>query len=155
MTTPTPHIQDAFWEVAFAVGPAFLRAAESGCTDRKLYEEHKEFWKDTALGLTLISWCHFVETFFGNRDEYISFVCNEHDKKLVRMLFYARNAYVHCAWDISKLDQKLGQEKKLRDFVGNGYSHREVKVVGMDISPASKLEITGLMNMAHYLNKQM
>lgn len=146
-----PNIQDVFWETTFAIGGAFTRAAASGATDDSLFRDYRQFWNETAVGLTLVSWCHFVETILGGREKLINKTSDSNDKQLIRILFYARNAFVHCAWDISDMDKRMGQEAKIRRFVGTGYTHPRVSVFSISIDSNSKLTLTGFQNLGQVI----
>ena len=75
---------------------------------------------------------------------------DEH-RDIVDLLYYARNAFVHCAWDISKLDSE-NQKTKLRNFAGGGETCSFCSVFSMSLN-GDRLKVKGVQNIGHILNK--
>ena len=104
--------------------------------------------------MCLTLWCHLVDSRFGDRDNYIKQLDDPvNDGQAVRILCAARNAFVHCGWDITKMDKK-NQEVALRKFVSAGGGHTKAKVFKVWIEGGNILRMTGVGNLCHTLNKE-
>ncbi|WP_293747220.1 hypothetical protein [uncultured Paraglaciecola sp.] len=106
------------FETFRAVGSAFLREAHVDLTFDAKFNENREYWNGLTQGLTLSTFCHLVETEYGNKDNFRSQLKIAIHKEILDILFYIRNSFIHCNWDISKLNFK-NQEEKIRNFVIN------------------------------------
>jgi len=148
-----PKMTDAFYESVFAMGNIFYLAAENGRIEKSIYNDHKEFWDSTNNGVILTLWCHFVETYYGNRSEFINRISDALNKDVVQILFYIRNAFIHLKWDISKLDPKKGQEQRIRNFIGSGYTHPTIKPFKLSLN-GDIVFVEGLLNIGHFLIKE-
>jgi hypothetical protein len=113
------HIIDGvLFETFRAVESAFSREAHNDPTFRAKFNENREYWNDLTQGLTLSTFCHLVETGYGSKDKLKNRLKTEANKEILDILFYIRNSFIHCNWDISKLSYN-NQERKIRDFVSN------------------------------------
>ena len=119
-----PDFRDAVYESFFSGG--YTSAVASGALDKDLYDKHEAFFRSMDQGAPLVAWCHFVDTYFGDREKLIDNLDDNNLEPVVRLLFYVRNAFVHCAWDVSKLDSPT-QQKKIRGFYESGGTYAAVR----------------------------
>jgi len=79
-----------------------------------------------SIGLQLTVFCHLIETKLNGKNSFKQKLSTNDKKETLDILFYASNAFVHCQWDISKLDFN-NQETKIRNLFVNGiYKHPSV-----------------------------
>jgi hypothetical protein len=116
-----PHHLDVFHEACHAVG--FKREAGTDIKFKAVYEADPRPWDKLAMGLKLTTFCHLVEVDHGGKKNFHSKLKTASNQQLLDALFIARNAFIHCNWDISKLNFP-GQEARIRAFIGpTGYKH--------------------------------
>lgn len=146
-----PSFLDTFWDGFFGVGGALKRAADTGAMDKDFYAEHEAYCRSIDEGLGLTFWCHLIDSRFGNRANFKAKLPSDEHRDIVDLLYYARNAFVHCAWDISKLDSE-NQKTKLRNFAGGGETCSFCSVFSMSLN-GDRLKVKGVQNIGHILNK--
>lgn len=147
-----PDFRDAVYESFFSGG--YASAAASGALDKDLYDKHEAFFRSMDQGAPLVAWCHFVDTYFGDRDKLIDNLDDNNLASVVRLLFYVRNAFVHCAWDVSKLDSP-NQQKKIREFCESGGTYAAVPVFKLTINEDNHVHVDGLMGMCMTIAKSV
>jgi hypothetical protein len=82
-----------------------------------------------------------IESHFGNKNEFKSKLQTPILEEVVDIIFYSRNAFVHCQWDISKLNYS-SQESAIRDFiVTNQQANNGLK---LDLVDNNILKIKGI-----------
>lgn len=134
-----PKFQAAVYEAFFIGGYAV--AASSGRIEKATFEKHKEFFRSMDRGAPLVTFCHLVDSYYGDRKTMIGALTDASLEPAVNILYYARNAFIHCAWDITKLSYK-NQETALRQFCQNGgFTHRGGAKLVMSIDPNNKLDV--------------
>ena len=117
---------EIFFEACRSIGGAFVREANADPRFNDDFNKNKDYWFGLTNGLLLTTFCHLVEVHYGEKDSFKQTLSSPENKEILDALFYARNAFIHCKWDISKL-QYENQEKKLRNITKNGkFSHPTV-----------------------------
>ncbi|MCH7823137.1 MAG: hypothetical protein IIA07_14090 [Proteobacteria bacterium] len=139
-----PDFTDAVYESFFSGG--YASAAASGALDKGLYDKHVAFFRSMDQGAPLVAWCHFVDTYFGDRDKLIDKLDDDNLAPIVRLLFYVRNAFVHCGWDVSKLNRP-DQREKIQEFCDSGGTYPPVPVFKLIIDEENHVHVDGLMGM--------
>lgn len=116
---------DIFYEACRAIGASFNAGTIYDKKFKIEYSTNKIEWDKITQGLLLVLFCHLIETTHGSKDAFKLKLKTLSNADIVDILFIARNAFVHCKWDISKLDRP-NQISKIKDFVGSGYKHSEL-----------------------------
>ena len=147
-----PNFQDAVYQSFFS--GSYTSAAANGALDKELYADHEAFFQSMDQGAPLVAWCHFVDTYYGNREYLINNLSDNKLEPIVRLLFYVRNAFVHCGWDVSKLDVP-NQRKKIRDFCKLGGTYGAVPIFKLSIDNNNHIHVDGLMAMCMKIAKSV
>jgi hypothetical protein len=147
-----PDFRDAVYESFFSGG--YKSAVASGALDKDLYDKHEAFFRSMDQGAPLVTWCHFVDTYFDGRQKLIDNLDDNNLAPVVRLLFYIRNAFVHCAWDISKLDKPYQQEK-IREFYESGETYAAAPLFKLTIDKNNHVHVDGLMGMCMAIAKSV
>jgi len=147
-----PSFQDAVYESFFSGG--YTSAVGNGALDKGLYDEHEAFFRSMDQGAPLVTWCHFIDTYFGDRDKLIDNLDDKNLAPVVRLLYYVRNAFVHCGWDVSKLDIP-NQRTKIREFCEAGGTYAAVPVFKLSIGDDNHVRVDGLMGMCMTIAKSV
>ena len=139
-----PDFRDAVYESFFLGG--YASAAANGRIDKNLYQNHEVFFRSMDQGAPLVAWCHFVDTYFGGRDKLIDSLDDENLAPIVQLLFYVRNAFIHCGWDVSKIDYP-NQRKRIREFCESGGAYPALPSFRLTIDEDNQVHIDGLLAM--------
>jgi hypothetical protein len=139
-----PDFRDAVYEAFFTGG--YAMAFHSGALNKELYDKHEDFFRSMDQGAPLVAWCHFIDTYFGSRDMLIRQLEDAALAPIVKLLYYVRNAFIHCGWDISKL-RFQNQRETIREFCDAGGTDTAVPVFKLTIDEDNCVHIGGLMGM--------
>lgn len=116
---------DIFFEACHSIG--FIQATYNRPDFKKLHDQDPDYWRCLSTGLLLTIFCHLVEVKFKRKEEFKTKLASQENKDILDVLFYARNAFIHCQWVISKLTSP-NRESKIRNLVSNGKNkHSRVK----------------------------
>ena len=108
---------DIFFEACRSIG--FIPATYNSPDFKILHDQDPNYWRDLSTGLLLTVFCHLVEVKCGGKETFKAKLSSSENKDILDVLFYARNSFIHCQWDISKLTFP-NQESKIRELVSNG-----------------------------------
>ncbi len=114
-----------FFETCRAVGSAFTREAHIDPSFGAAYKANQENWTTLTQGLVLATFCHWVEVDYQGKDSFKQRLTTTENQEALDLLFYLRNAFIHCQWDLTKMDYQ-NQANKIRAMVNanNGkYRH--------------------------------
>lgn len=138
-----PEFRDAVYESFFAGG--YSSAVHSGALDKGLFKEFENFYQSMDRGKPLVSFCHFIDTYYGNRDAFIAELEDQSLGPIVRLIYYARNAYIHCAWDVGRMERE-SQKEKLRQASALGQLHEKAPKFSIVVDKNDRLHVDGLMS---------
>ena len=132
--TPNPPAKDVIYEAAFAL--SFRRYASQDPTFKPLYDSNKDYWNQTQTGVQLTLWCQLVDVHYGGREKFMDRLTDQAQQNAVKILYYARNAFVHHGWNISEYKRSRfdSQAKALEKFVSSGGCLPDVPDFSMEIN---------------------
>ena len=137
-----PKFRDAVYASFFSGG--YYSAAATGGMDKSEYDANKEFYRAMDRGATLATFCHLIDSYFENRKKFISLLDDASYGPIVELIYVARNAFVHCAWVVDKLEG----EKQLKTLVAATAQknlHSKAPNFTMNIDQDRRLHVDGLM----------
>ena len=138
-----PDFSDAIFESFFVGG--YVAAAANGRISKPLMDEYGGFYQSMDRGSPLVAFCHFVDTYCGDRNKLIDRLDDDSLAEVVNLIFFARNAYVHNAWHVESMKFE-NQKKKLREASEQGKLHDKAPNFSIVVDEDDRLHINNLMS---------